>query len=145
MKNNTLLIFLFLLYSCNEANITYNEEDIENCSIKYDYLKEFKTGNSRYDIIISGAGWKPDSFSCTYAYGELIANEYAPEGITDFRIYLIDIKELPIDLVIDTNFFNLPKIKNKTIASQTIIDSVYNHVFDPNNTGKYPKPKQWID
>jgi len=116
------------------------------CDCTFNYIGEIKTGENRFDLILSGKGWNPEYYSCSLIWGEMINNEFPPETtITDFRIHLIDI--VKITEVKDSTFFDSETFKTKLIAtySKNAEEKYMTCKFDPNKTGKYPKPKQWVE
>lgn len=116
----------------------------DTCDCSFDYLGGFESGNNRYDLFISGKGWNPNYWSCTYTFGELINNEFPPDTtITDFRIHLVDLSKIK---KLDIETFNSSIIQKNIIATQRFAPKEeFKCQFDPNKTGKYPKPKQWVE
>lgn len=118
----------------------------DTCVCSFDKIGEIKMSKNRIDIFISGKGWDSELESCTWPWGELINNESTEDTlVTDFRIHLLDIEELPDKLY--NTFFDSNIYKTKLIASYYLQDGEeYSQcVFDPNNTGDYEKPKQWVE
>lgn len=134
----------------NDAATLINNEDgppfSDTCICSFDYLGGFRYNNDRYDLLISGTGWNPNYWSCTFTFGELISNEFPPDTlINDFRIHLVDLKK--INKPLDSILFESALIQKNLIATQKLWpgDAYTKCKFDPNKTGKYPKPKQWIE
>ena len=118
----------------------------DSCICSFDFIAEFKYNDHRFDLILSGKGWNPDFWSCTYSFGELMSNEFPPDTtITDFRIHLVDLEKFESE--VDSAIFESELIQNKLIATQRLWpgDEFTKCKFDPNKTGKYPKPKQWLE
>lgn len=118
----------------------------DTCKCSFNYLGGFNYNKSRYDLLISGTGWNPEYWSCTFTFGELISNEFPPDTlITDFRIHLVDLQK--INKKLDSAFFESAIIQENLMATQRLWpgDEYTKCKFDPNKTGKYPKPKQWIE
>ena len=118
----------------------------DSCACTFNYIGEIRSEIDRYDLLISGKGWDPNSYSCSYSWGELISNEFPPDPlISDFRIHLLDIEIL--DQKIDSTFLRSEIFNNNLIATYSKRDGekYMTCKFDPNKTGKYPKPKQWIE
>ena len=118
----------------------------DSCTCRFDYIAEFRYNDHRYDLILSGKEWNPEYWSCTYSFGELISNEFPPDSlITDFRIHLVNIEKF--DTKMDSILFESEYFQNNLIATQRLWpgDEYTKCKFDPNKTGKYPKPEQWIE
>lgn len=138
------------LNKIDEKSIEINNEDgppfSDSCDCTFDYIASFNYNKHRYDLIISGKGWNPEFWSCTYVFGELISNEFPPDSsVTDFRIHLVDIAKF--DSEMDSALFESELVQNKLIATQRLWpgDEYTKCKFDPNKTGKYPKPEQWVE
>lgn len=159
IKRFIFFVFLMTFYSCvDNQNIIENssnskdtllltkESISDTCLCSFETLKGFYYNQIRYDLIITTSNWNPNDYSCTYSFGELISNEFPPDSIiTDFRIHLIDIKKL--DFRLDSASFESETIQKQIIATQKLWDGddFVKCKFDPNHTGKYPKPKQWTN
>lgn len=118
----------------------------DTCNCLFEYIGGFHSSKNRYDLIICGKDWNPKSWSCSYTFGEIINNEFPPDTtITDFRIHLVDIKKS--NKKIDLAFFESDVIQKNLIVTQRLWpgDKFSKCKFDPNKTGKYPKPEQWIE
>ncbi len=112
---------------------------IDTCKCSFAYIGEIKSSKNRLDLIISGKGWNPNYYSCSYTWGELVNNEFPPDStIQDFRVHLMDLEKVEN---LDSSFFVSKAFNDNLIA--TYYKGIC--VFDPNKTGKYPKPKQWIE
>lgn len=125
-----------------------NNEDVppftDTCLCSFDYIGKIRTGTKRFDLILAGKGWNPSFYSCSWTWGELINNEFPPDSmVTDFRIHLVDIDKL--DKNIDSTFLTTKQFNENLIVtySKTGKNEHMTCKFDPNKTGKYPKPKQW--
>lgn len=118
----------------------------DTCLCSFDYIGKIRTGISRFDLILAGKGWNPTYYSCSWTWGEIICNEFPTDSlVTDFRIHLVDIDRL--DKNIDSTFLQSKKFNDNLIAtySKTGNNEFMTCKFDPNKTGKYPKPKQWTE
>lgn len=129
-----------------EKETQINNEDgppfSDTCLCTFEYIGEFRTRVNRFDLVLSGKGWKPEYWSCSWTWGELINNEFPPDSlVTDFRIHLVDLEK------IDSNTFISNKFKDNLIATYSRLpnEEYMTCKFDPNKTGKYPKPKQWVE
>ncbi len=165
IKLTLILLSILFLFDCSNSRKgpqKFNTQDLnvkdskfidqngppysDSCACSFSYIGEIRSGKGRFDLIICGKGWDPNSYSCSYSWGELIANQFPPDSlISDFRIHLLDI-EIP-NQKIDSTFLNSEIFNNNLIAtySKSNGEKYMTCKFDPNNTGKYPKPKQWIE
>ena len=122
------------------------QQNSEDCLCSFDRIGEIKSGNKRFDLIIAGKGWNPSSYSCSWSWGEFINNEFPPDSsIKDFRIHLVDLNKIGKKL--DSTFLSTKLFNENLIAtySKTDIEEYMTCKFDPNKTGKYPKPKHWTE
>jgi len=118
----------------------------DTCLCSFDYIGEIRTGVNRLDLLIAGKGWNPSFYSCSWTWGELISNEYPPDSIiTDYRVHLVDLDKL--EASVDSTFLTSKQFNDNLIAtySRTDNEEYWTCKFDPNKTGKYPKPKQWTE
>lgn len=172
MRTLTIVIAcLILIMSCNQKtentsesshhNVSKHIETVDSeselvdevgppfsdtCLSSFDYIGNIRVDENRFDLILSGKNWNPEYYSCTYTWGELINNEFPPDTLVkDFRIHLIEVDSLPNDL--DSTFFETEIFKTKLIAtySKGKNEEYMTCKFDPNKTGKYSKPKQWVE
>lgn len=168
--NICLIIASATFFSCHEApkelpqtlTIKYidsvpaiNDEDendndegppfSDSCSCTFNTIAHIKSGNT-LDIVLSGKGWNPDAYSCTWTWGEIINNEFPEDPkIEQFSIHLLDLDS--IDQKSNVPFLQSKEFKQHLIAtySKSKGQTSYTCKFDPNKTGKYPKPKQWLE
>ena len=136
--------------SLTQVETPINNEDgppfTDTCLCSFDYIGKIRTGTKRFDLILAGKGWNPSFYSCSWTWGELIYNEFPPDSmVTDFRIHLVDIDKL--DKNTDSTFLTTEQFNENLIAtySKTGNNEYMTVKFDPNKTGKYPKPKQWTE
>lgn len=118
----------------------------DTCLCSFDNIGKIRTSEKRFDLILAGKGWNPSFYSCSWTWGELINNEFPPDStITDFRIHLVDLDKL--DNKLDSTFLTTKQFNENLIAtySKTGNNKYMTCKFDPNKTGKYPKPKQWTE
>lgn len=116
----------------------------DTCLCSFDYIGKIRSGTSRFDLILAGKGWNPIYYSCSWTWGEIINNEFPPDSlVTDFRIHLVDLDKLEKN--IDSTFLKSKQFNDNLIATYSKIGNNEFMIckFDPNRTGKYPKPKQW--
>ncbi len=173
MKDKIIIIFIatsVLIFACNNSQKSYrkgisshdstisltqvettiNNEDVppfsDSCLCSFDYIGKIRTGAKQFDLILSGKGWTPSFYSCSWTWGEIINNEFPPDSlVTDFRIHLVDIDKLEKN--IDSTFLKSKQFNDNLIAtySKSGNNEYMTCKFDPNKTGKYPKPKQWTE
>ena len=136
--------------SVTKSVLKNNDEDgppfSDTCLCSFDDIGKIRTNPKRFDLILSGKGWNPTFYSCSWTWGEIIYNESLEDTtITDFRIHLLDVDKL--DKNLDSSFLTSSTFNDHLIAtfSRTNNDEYRTCKFDPNKTGKYPKPKQWTE
>ncbi|MES2132670.1 MAG: hypothetical protein V4506_09985 [Bacteroidota bacterium] len=115
----------------------------DSCSCTFNTLAHIKSGNT-LDLVLSGKGWNPNAYSCSWTWGEIIHNEFPDDPtIEEFRIHLLDLDS--IHQKSDVPFLQSKEFKQNLIAtySKSEGQTSYTCKFDPNKIGKYPKPKQW--
>ncbi|MGQ3013374.1 MAG: hypothetical protein ACT6QS_06690 [Flavobacteriales bacterium] len=159
-----LLPGLFLVSACTQTNssgvpvsarthhnpeasvssVPPDKDSDDTCACTFDIIGEIHNGE-RLDLLISGRGWNPKSYACSYTWGEFIYNEFAPDTVTDFRIHLVDLEKEQVQP--DKAFLNSKTFNDNLIATYAKQEGNTNMRcrFDPNRTGKYPKPEHWID
>ncbi|MBS3915239.1 MAG: hypothetical protein KG003_12140 [Bacteroidetes bacterium] len=124
-----------------------NSEDVppfsDTCACSFDIIGDIRISPTHMERIISGIGWNPQSHSCSWTWGELIANALPPDSlITVFKIHLVELPKSNITL--NPEFIQSNAFKSSLIATNTtkgMRESLC--IFDPFKTGKYPKPKYW--
>lgn len=134
-----------------KVNVTQEYNDggppfSDTCACSFDIIADIKSNENRQDLILSGKDWNPDFYSCSWTWGEFINNESPTDTmIKDFRIHLIDLEK--INGKVDFTFLNSKEFNENLIAtySKSVGEKYMTCKFDPNKTGKYPKPKQWVD
>lgn len=116
------------------------------CSFEFYHMGEVRISEERCDEIECGQGWNPKLHSCTWVYGEHIYNQGAPdELVTDYRMHIVDLDSSKIEMTAE--FIKSELFKDHIIAT-TYLDSeneIPRTIWDPSETGKYPKPEHWID
>lgn len=165
IKITIFFLSIFFLFDCSNSgkslsklrtqdlqiqNLKYIDQNgppfTDTCSCSFNRIGGIKSEKGRFDLIIEGKGWNPNSYSCTYSWGELISNEFPPDSsISDFRIHLLDVA-MP-DQKIDSTFLKSEIFNNNLIATYSKCkgEKYMTCKFDPNNTGKYPRPRKWIE
>lgn len=117
----------------------------DTCLCSFDMIAEIRSGN-KLDLLISGKNWNPDFYSCSWTWGEYIANEFPGDStIKEFSIHLVDMDKQKE--VLDSRFLLTKTFNDHLIASYSKVpgETYMSCKFDPNKTGKYPKPQQWTE
>ncbi len=118
----------------------------DTCLCDFHEFGDYKISSDNYNIYKRGKGWNPSYYSCSWVWGEDIAN-ISPEDttITIMKIHLLDLDNFTIPT--DSTEFGADSIRNFVIATLTRdrVSGYEKCVFDPYKTGKYPKPPQWTE
>lgn len=113
------------------------------CDFDFRYMEVIKVSESRYEEIIASKGWDSGKGSCTWVYGEHIYNNFFPDSIiTEYRTHLVDLDSSQIELT--PEFLQSKLFKSHVIATTINGKGIFKTIWDPNKTGKYPKPVQWV-
>ena len=116
------------------------------CEFEFYHLGEIRVSDIRSEEIQCGKGWDSRLHSCSWVYGEHIYNQWASDSlITEYRMHIVDLDSSEIEMTSD--FLRSRLFKDHIIAT-TIADrknETFKTIWDPSHTGKYQKPKQWIE
>lgn len=112
----------------------------DTCLCNFKDFGEYKISNDNYNIYLSGKGWNPKFYSCSWPWGEIINNQMPEDtNVTVVKVHLLDLDTFAIPT-------NMTEYGNDSIKKYVIAVSTNTKcVFDPYKTGKYPKPKQWVE
>lgn len=128
------------------TNTLSQHEDNDNiCTCTFDRIGKIRNGE-RLDLLVSGKGWNHTSSACSYTWVNFMLNELlTDDSVTDFRIHLVDLEKEQVQP--DKAFLNSKTFNDNLIATYAKQEGNTNMRcrFDPNRTGKYPKPEHWID
>jgi hypothetical protein len=141
-NNNPTTDTVKLLQADDEDGPPFKNE----CAAKFSRFGENKISNDNCNIYFSGKGWNPDYYSCSWTWGELINNEFSEDtNVTFIKIHLLDLDKFFIPK--DGSEYGHDSIKKYVITVYSRDSKGGNDkcIFDPYKTGKYPKPKQWVD
>lgn len=116
------------------------------CPFEFYHMGEVRVSEERCDEIQCGNGWNPQLHSCTWVYGEHIYNQRGPDDlVTDYRMHIVDLDSSEIEMTAE--FLESELFQDHIIAT-TFLDwknKIFKTIWDPSETGKYPKPEHWID
>jgi hypothetical protein len=118
----------------------------KECLCSFNNFGVKKKDGNELNYYYSGQGWNSNYTSCTWTWGEIINNEFPDDtNIKVVKYHLLDLTEFNIPREI--NDYGNDSIKKYVIAIYTVDNKKGTEkcVFDPFKTGKYPKPKQWIE
>lgn len=114
------------------------------CACSFQYVGVVRVSESRWDEIQLGKGWDGRRHSCSFTWGEHINNNFPPDStITDFRMHLVDLDSA--DILLTPEFLNSKLFKDHLIVTSINGVNSLTTKWDPNRTGKYVKPKQWME
>lgn len=161
-----LLLCLLLVLACTQTNssttqaatakadqqpdttpntLSQHEDNDNTCTCTFDRIGKIRSGE-RLDLLVSGKGWNHTSSACSYTWVNFMLNELlTDDSVTDFRIHLVDLEKEQVQL--NKSFLDSKTFKDNLIATYAKQEGKPNMRcgFDPNRTGKYPKPDHWID
>lgn len=160
-----LILTTGLLLSCGDDKTTddsktlspkpvesYAEGDFDGppfadtCLCDFHEFGDYKISENNYNIYKRGKGWNPKYYSCSWTWGEDIANIFPEDtNILVMKIHLLDLDNFTIPT--NSTEFGSDSIKKYVIATYTWIKGPKEGgcIFDPYKTGKYPKPPQWTE
>lgn len=135
--------------SVSENSIPLDSFELDNelpfkypCESSFKYIGVIKVSDTRWEEIQIGKGWDSRRHSCTFVWGEHIYNNFPPDTvITDFRMHLVDLDSFDIELT--PEFLKSTLFKKNLIVTTINGENDLKTIWDPNKTGKYPKPNHW--
>lgn len=114
------------------------------CDFDFIDMGIVRVSDSRWEEIQCGKGWDSRKGSCTWVYGEHIYNNFFPDStVTEYRTHLVDLDSSQIEMT--PEFLNSELFKSHLIVTTINGKDVFETQWDPNKTGKYQKPRQWIE
>jgi hypothetical protein len=116
----------------------------DECLCNFKEFGSYRPNNETQHIYKSGKGWNPEFYSCSWIWGEDINNIFPEDtSVKVFKVHLLDLEEFKIPD--NGTTYGNDSLKPYVIAVYTRANGKDNCVFDPFKTGKYPKPKQWVE
>ncbi len=114
------------------------------CDFDFIDMGIVRVSDSTWEEIQAGKGWDSRKASCTWVYGEHVYNNFFPDSVvTEYRTHLVDLDSSQIEMT--PEFLNSELFKSHVIVTTINGKDVFETQWDPNKTGKYQKPRQWID
>lgn len=155
------ILTILILVGCNSnktaspGNIlkdsTISEEEFsgppfsDSCMCDFKKFGQKQFNKDLFNIYLRGKDFNFEFQSCSWIFGEIIYNQDSPNSTTLVQVYLLDLDHF--DVPVDSTYFGNDSIEKYVIAR------FYNDKengkttceFDPYKTGKYRKPKHWVE